>query len=290
MRYISPLRYPGGKGRLAPYITRLIAAQPTRPVSYAEPFAGGAGSALRLLVDEQVKSIHINDLNPGIGAFWRCVFYHTESLAARVETDDVSIEAWHRARAIYGSPTEQSDLDLGFATFLLNRCNRSGILNARPIGGLAQNGNWKIDARFNRKALSKRIRFLGQYRHRVTVAQEDGRDFIRGLSTLGKAVLVYADPPYLAQGDALYLDFLTEDDHAELAALLRSSEFPWLLTYDTNERVTADLYRGLRTVEFDIAHTAQVQHVSSEYAVFGPHLVVPSLDILGSTDARWIVA
>jgi DNA adenine methylase len=290
MRYISPLRYPGGKGRLAPYITRLIAAQPVRPSSYAEPFAGGAGAALRLLVDEEVRSIHINDLNPGIAAFWRCVFYNTETFAARIENDDVSVAAWHKARAIYTDPSGQSDLDLGFATFFLNRCNRSGILRARPIGGLEQSGNWKIDARFNRKALSERIRFLGQYRRRTTVTQEDGRDFIHNMSAHDKNVLVYVDPPYLVQGNGLYLNSMKEDDHAELAVLLRESRFPWLLTYDANERVTGDLYRGLRTVEFDIAHTAQVQHVGSEYAVFGPQLVVPSLGVLGSTNARWVVA
>jgi DNA adenine methylase len=290
MRYISPLRYPGGKGRLAPYITRLIAAQPIRPGSYAEPFAGGAGAALRLLVDEEVRFIHINDLNPGIGAFWRCVFYHTEDFIARIETDDVSVESWRQAREIYMNPAGQSDLDLGFATFFLNRCNRSGILRAMPIGGLGQTGNWKIDARFNRKGLSERIQFLGQYRRRVVVTQEDGREFIRGMSGLGKDVLVYVDPPYLVQGNSLYLNSMKKEDHTELAVLLMGSTFPWLLTYDANERVTGDLYHGLRIVEFDIAHTAQVQHVGSEYAVFGPHLVVPSLDVLGNTNARWVVA
>jgi DNA adenine methylase len=286
---LSPLRYPGGKGRLAPYIARLLVAQEIRPRSYAEPFAGGAGSALRLLVDEHVRSIHINDLNPGIAAFWRCVFYNTEAFAEEIETHDVSIDAWRQARAIYEGPDSNSDLDLGFATFFLNRCNRSGILNARPIGGLEQGGSWKIDARFNRNSLAERVRFLGQYRRRVTVTQRDGRDFIRELAPLQEDVLVYVDPPYLVQGGALYLDYLTVDDHVELAGLLRACEFPWLLTYDVHESVTRDLYQGLRTAEFDIAHTAQVQHVGSEYVVFGPHLVVPSLDVLRGADARWIV-
>ena len=290
MRYLSPLRYPGGKGRLAPYIIRLLDAQHIRPTSYAEPFAGGAGAALRLLVEEQVRSVHINDLNPGIAAFWRCVFYNTETFVSRVESDPVNVDAWYKAKEIYDHPAGQSALDLGFATFFLNRCNRSGILNARPIGGLDQSGNWKIDARFNRTTLSERIRFIGQYRRRTTITQLDGRDFIRDLPSIAKDVLVYVDPPYLTQGEELYLDFLTEADHAELAALLRVSNFPWILTYDVNERVTSNLYQGLRTVEFDIAHTAQVQHVGSEYAVFGPHLVVPTLDVLGATDARWVVA
>jgi DNA adenine methylase len=290
MRFLSPLRYPGGKGRLAPYITRLIAAQPVRPKSYAEPFAGGAGAALRLLIEEEVRSVHINDLNPGIAAFWRCVFYQNEDFISRIKADDVSIDAWHRAHAIYMSPAGQSDLDLGFATFFLNRCNRSGILRGRPIGGLDQTGTWKIDARFNREALSARVSFLGQYRRRVSITQQDGRDFICALSDFGKDVLVYVDPPYLVHGNSLYLDSLKAEDHAELAALLKKSVFPWLLTYDTNERVTADLYKGLRIIEFDIAHTAQVQHIGSEYAVFGPHLVVSNLDVLGSTNARWVVA
>ena len=288
MRYLSPLRYPGGKGRLAPYIARLLSAQLVRPHSYAEPFAGGAGAALRLLVDEEVHSIQINDLSPGVAAFWRCVFQETEAFAQRVEKDEISLDAWNEARSIYEKPAGKSDLDLGFATFFLNRCNRSGILTARPIGGLDQSGRWKIDARFNREGLASRVRFLGQYRHRVTVTQQDARDFIRGLGPIGKQVLVYVDPPYLVQGDGLYLSSLNLNDHRELSQLLRSSTFPWILTYDVHERITRELYKGLRTVEFDIAHTAQVQHVGSEYAVFGPSLMVPGLDILGNTEARLI--
>ena len=289
MRYLSPLRYPGGKGRLAPYIARLLAAQLPRPRSYAEPFAGGAGAALRLLVDEEVRSIHINDLSPGIAAFWRCVFHETEALARHIEEDEISVEAWREARETYENPDGKTDLDLGFATFFLNRCNRSGILTARPIRR-TRSSRTVEDRRtiHDRQSLAARVRFLGQYRQRVTITQQDGRHFIRDLEPLGKRVLVYVDPPYLLHGDGLYLDSLSLGDHTELSAMLRSSGLPWLLTYDVHERITRDLYSGLRTVEFDIAHTAQVQHVGSEYAVFGPSLIVPSLDVLGRTDARWI--
>uniref|UniRef100_UPI00404B41F4 DNA adenine methylase n=1 Tax=Brachybacterium sp. GPGPB12 TaxID=3023517 RepID=UPI00404B41F4 len=68
MRYLSPLRYPGGKARLAPYLARLITAQDPEPRQYAEPFAGGAGAALHLLHDGVVDRIHLNDLNPGIAS------------------------------------------------------------------------------------------------------------------------------------------------------------------------------------------------------------------------------
>lgn len=46
---------------------------------------------------------------------------------------------------------KHSMLEIGFATFFLNRTNRSGILKAGVIGGKAQLGKWKIDVRFNKK-------------------------------------------------------------------------------------------------------------------------------------------
>ncbi len=289
-RFLSPLRYPGGKGRLAPYIQRLLAAQVRRPRVYAEPFAGGAGAALRLLVDEHIRSIQINDLDAGIAAFWQCVFFDTNALARRIEESSVSLASWHQARQTYLNPKGVEAIDLGFATFLLNRCNRSGILSARPIGGLQQTGTWKIDARFNRTELAGRVRFLGEYRRRVSVTNVDAREFLRNIRPMREDVLAYVDPPYLVQGNDLYLDTLSPADHEELAGLLKDAPFPWLLTYDADERVTSSLYSGLRAVEFKIPHTAQRQHVGSEYMVFGPKLNVLDLRILGASSARWIAS
>jgi DNA adenine methylase len=265
-----------------------LASQTIRPFSYAEPFAGGAGAALRLLVDEEVRTIYINDINPGIAAFWRCVFYHTEPLAAMIENSVASVDAWYGAQQIYESPADMEDLALGFATFFLNRCNRSGILDARPIGGLDQSGPWKIDARYNRDALAQRVRFLGGYRKRVLVSQEDARVFMRRLDSEAGKVMVYADPPYLAQGTDLYLDRLTIADHTELAALLLAAKFPWILTYDADESVVRKLYSGLRAAQFKIAHTAQLQHIGTEFAVFGPQLSIPNIDLLPEAAASWV--
>lgn len=289
-RYLSPLRYPGGKARVAPYLAALIRQQPKRPTVYAEPFAGGAGAALRLLVDEVVRTVRLNDLSPCIAAFWRCVFFDTEAFAKRIENASVNVERWHEARAVFASPTQQTDAELGFATFYLNRCNRSGILNARPIGGLDQSGDWKIDARFNRADLAARVRHLGQYRRRVQVTQLDAREFLSLLEPMAGDVFAYVDPPYIVQGEELYLDSLSYDDHRELAAQLRRTHLPWLLTYDVSERVTEELYSGLRTAEFNISHTAQHQHVGRELAVFGPTLNVDGIELLAGANAEWVNA
>lgn len=286
-RYLSPLRYPGGKARLAPFVAKLISAQRPRPSVYAEPFAGGAGAALRLLVDEHVDEVWLNDLNPGIAALWRSVVERPFELSARVRSARVDLEAWHDARETYRA-LPPDDVELGFATLFLNRCNRSGILDAGPIGGLAQTGAWKIDARFNHRALADRIDLLGGYRARIRVSELDAREFLRQieLDERRSSTLVYVDPPYLGQGDNLYLNKLTAHDHGELAAQLVGSDLKWFLTYDADPRIPGELYPDLPCVEFDIAHTAQNQHVGVEYAVFSANLENVPGRLMASGDSR----
>ncbi|MET7971702.1 DNA adenine methylase [Streptomyces mirabilis] len=290
MRYISPLRYPGGKARLASYIKHLIDSQNPRPTHYAESFCGGAGAALKLLTDGTVDHIHLNDADPGIAAFWRCVFTKTSELAAMVRGAEVTIDGWRKAAETYANPIGKDDLDLGFATFFLNRCNRSGILRARPIGGYEQKGKWKIDARFSHEALAKRIEFLGTYGKKVSLSQQDGRQHIRNLETLGANVLAYVDPPYLVQGDRLYMDSLSSEDHSELASVLSESAIKWFLTYDAESRITESLYPNHRCIQFEISHSAQVRHLGVEYAVFSDGLQVPEFEgVIGKGDYLWLM-
>jgi DNA adenine methylase len=253
-----------------------------------EPFAGGAGVGLRLLFDEYADEVVLNDLNPGIAAFWRCLFNDPDALLDQLATCVPSVEMWQRQRAIYEA-ARSDDAELGFATFFLNRTNRSGILNARPIGGLEQTGKWAMTARFDKDTLAERIRRLASYASRVTICEEDGVGLME--RELGdKDLFVYADPPYLVQGDDLYLDTFAWADHQRLAELLRSHKDGWLLTYDADPRIVDELYVGLRCAVFSTSHTAAVQHVGTEYAVFAPRLVIPSLEWLGSQPAEFVVS
>lgn len=282
IRYLSPLRYPGGKSRLAKFVGTLLESQTSRPTRYVEPFAGGAGVGLRLLVDELVDEIVLNDLNSGIAAFWRSVFERPDELLAKLDGCAVTIDEWHSQRAVYLAEPDD-DVDLGFAFFFLNRTNRSGIPDGRPIGGYEQTGTWKIDARFDKTGLAERIRALSSYSTRVSIHQIDGVVLTERYIDDPDAI-VYADPPYLGKGDRLYLNTLGWDDHLRLAGLLKAGG-RWLITYDADPRVTDDLYVGLRCAEFTLSHSAAVQHVGREYAVFSPSLAIPSLEGLGHTAA-----
>lgn len=288
MRYLSPLRYPGGKARLAPYLERLITAQPTQPSRYAEPFAGGAGAALKLLRDDVVEHIHLNDLNPGIAAFWRSITEQPEEFCRLIESTDLTIEQWHIQRDRYLHPDGLTDLEFGFATFFLNRTNRSGILGARPIGGLDQKGKWKLDSRFNREGLITRVQLIAGLRERIHITQQEGLDFLASIAHHGDDLFVYADPPYLVQGEGLYLHAFDERDHLQLAEHLAASACPWMLTYDDDPRITDTLYGDGRCARFPIAHTAHKQHVGSEAVIFSSKLIVPDMELTTGRIAQWV--
>lgn len=277
----SPLRYPGGKAKLAPFLADAIHG---RRIGVAcEPFAGGAGASLRLLLDEYVEAIVLNDIEPGIAAFWRAVFTSPAELAELIEHAETSVDEWHRQHEIATSPARGDDVTLGFATFYLNRTNRSGILRGRPIGGLDQTGAWKIDARFNREALARRVRRLGLYANRVTVLEEDGLDVVR--RHLADDTLIYADPPYLVRGGRLYLNAMSWADHSDLAAELCESDKPWIVTYDRDPRVL-ELYPDHRRAEFGLTHSAGPAHGGREYAIFSPAIARPDIARLGQ-GAQW---
>lgn len=279
---ISPLRYPGGKGALAPFLGRLLQQQTPACEAYVEPFAGGAGAALRLLYDEYVSEIVLNDINPGIAAFWRAVFENTSSLADRVLHAEITIRQWREQQALYRSNEALPDLDLGFATFFLNRTNRSGILDGGPIGGMLQTGVWKMDARFNREALAWKVREIGRYRNRVTVLQEDALDVVRRY--VDQRHFIYADPPYLQKGGDLYVDTLSWADHQRLAAILTNAASRWMVTYDHDPRVL-QLYPKSRRASFNISHRAREQHVGQEFAIFANSVRVSDLVGLGAQPA-----
>lgn len=288
VRFASPLRYPGGKGALAPFLARLIAAQRPRCTLYVEPFAGGAGAALRLLFNEQVDAVLLNDIDPGISAFWRAVLMDNGAFIDMIEHCELSIDEWTRQREIYADGQRMSDLEFGFATFYLNRTNRSGIIDARPIGGLNQTGRWLLDARFNRKTLAERVRDIGRFKSRIEVSSQDGIELTQEfLASEDDEVFLYADPPYLDKGSDLYLDTLKWDDHLNLAKILNASIRCWMISYDIDPRVRKELFPKRRCARFAIKHTAGTQHMGSEYVIFSDRTVIDDLRGLSTGRARF---
>jgi len=236
-RYHSPLRYPGGKAVLSNFLRKVIELNGIADGVYAEPFAGGAGSALALLYSEHVQEIILNDVDKNIYAFWHSVLGNTDEFIKLIWETPVTIKEREQQKNILLNYNDYTLTEVGFAAFYLNRCNRSGILNAGPIGGNEQSGKWKIDARFNKTDLAKRIEMIGLYNKRIQVFNYDAIDFVNKkiLNRLGEndKILVYFDPPYFQNGHQLYLNYYTDKDHIILSNFLKNlTSFHWVLTYD----------------------------------------------------------
>lgn len=274
----SPLRYPGGKGALYARLREIIRANGLAGCTYVEPYAGGAGAALSLLTTGQVSQIVINDLDPAIHAFWKTATEDTQYMRERTLAVDLSVDEWRRQKRIYAERGEGDPRRFGFAAFYLNRTNRSGVLNGGPIGGIDQTGNYKLDARFNRKTLDERFRLIGLYAGQIKVTSQDGRDVIRSYMRKRNA-FIYADPPYFEKAGSLYMNSFTAEDHSRLANLLNSNpNGNWLLTYDNVQQVH-DLYPTRRRREFGLYYSAHRVTKATELMIIS--------DALGDVEDGW---
>lgn len=269
----SPLRYPGGKASLYPLIDGIIAANNLDRPTYVEPFAGGAGVALSLLMLEKVDRIVINDFDRAIYSFWKALLNDTEKFITTMMRTPVTVPEWRRQKKVYTNK-RSAYFSIGFATFFLNRTNRSGVLNAGPIGGHDQTGAWKIGARFNKKDLAARIRKIAFYKDKIELKNEDG--ILLAKRMIGKKnTIVYLDPPYYIQGSRLYLNHYKERDHQNLAKLLNSKKSGhWLLTYD-NVRQIRKLYPKRRINTFALNYHVRDSRKGSEILVISDDLKLP---------------
>jgi DNA adenine methylase len=276
-RSSSPLRYPGGKTCLYDLASHILRLNRLERAHYAEPYAGGAGLALTLLFNGHVSEIHLNDVDRSIWSFWHSVLNATDELAALVAETPVTLATWAAQRAIYLNPDDYDDLALGFATFFLNRTNRSGIIKGGGvIGGLDQTGNYKMDCRFNREDLIKRIRRIAKYRSRIHLNMLDALEFIDIADVQLPARSFFCiDPPYFNKGSSLYTSYYAPEDHLAVSQSVLGLEHPWILTYDNVPEIT-HLYKSRRQFGFDVNYSVQTKRIGSELLVASKGLKLPS--------------
>ncbi len=252
--HYSPLRYPGGKTFLWPFLDKVIRNNGLSNITYVEPFAGGAGAALALLLMERVERVVINDLDKAIYSFWESAIFDSERFIEKIYSTPINITEWKRQKRIHHD-RRSSLFNLGFATFFLNRTNVSGILDGGPIGGMDQRGPWKLNARFNKDTLAHRIRELAFYKNRISVSNRDGIDLVKEYLKR-ENTFVYLDPPYYEKGSTLYLNHYKNADHKALASQLNCrKDAHWLLTYDNRTEIRS-LYLGRHIIDFTLNYNA----------------------------------
>lgn len=275
-RPASPLRYPGGKRKIVNFVKALLRENGLLDGNYAEPYAGGAGVALSLLFQEYSRKIHINDKSRSIYAFWHSVVHDSENFIALINDTKVSIEEWHRQRDVQKSKETADLLTLGFSTFFMNRTNRSGIIAGGVIGGLKQDGKWKLDVRFDKKSLIERIRKIARYRQRISVYNLDAIDFIQNiLPAIPSPSLLNLDPPYYIKGQSVYDNFYEHDDHVKIAQVVSQLDTPWIATYDNVPEIIV-MYKKFRQKSYGLCYTAGKKQRGTEIMIFSKRLRIPA--------------
>lgn len=280
----SPLRYPGGKSSFSRLLAEFIELNNLQDGVYVEPYAGGAGAGLNLLFSERVNNIIINDADRFIYLFWKSILFDTERFIKLINDTPISIDEWQRRRQILQSAQSYPELEIAFSTFYLNRCNRSGILYAGPIGGQSQTGKWRLDARFNKKELIRRMGKIALFNSRISVYNLDAIEFIEQcvlpLAVPNNRLLVYLDPPYYSKGDQLYLNYYAAEDHITLAEFINAQVgFKWIISYDNVPQVR-QLYGERATNVFFLYYSAHSAKVGSEVVIYCPNCVRPDISTI----------
>ena len=278
MRFNTPLRYPGGKGKLSNFMLNVIEVNNLSPIHYAEPYAGGAGLALKLLDLNVAERIFLNDINLSVYAFWHSVLNNADTLCSMIYNTPVTMDEWYKQKEIINSTKNYDLLTIGFSTFFLNRTNRSGILKGGVIGGKNQDGEWKLDARYNKNDLISRIKNIHAEKNRIELFNLDAIEFINNVVTkLPKNSLTYLDPPYYVKGKGLYINHYGHQDHVDVAKVVQSEiKTPWIVSYDNTPEIR-DMYKT-QSLMYGINYSAQDRYKGSEAMFFSELLKIPVTD------------
>lgn len=280
MHQYSPLRYPGGKSKLTKYIKKMIETNNLLDGIYVEPYAGGAGVAICLLMQEYVSSICINDINKSIYAFWHAVLHQTDELCQLIHDTEVTVENWDIQKEVQKNTDNYSMLELGFSTFFLNRSNRSGIIKGGIIGGRNQDGKWKIDARYNKKNLIDRIEKISLYGNRIKLYNLDASDFISTvIPSFPEKTFIYLDPPYFNKGQDLYENHYKPEDHSNVYEQVSTKlKHKWIITYDNVQEIK-DLYGKYRQQVYSLSYSAATRYQGKEVMIYSDNIIIPEENI-----------
>ncbi|WP_339210794.1 DNA adenine methylase [Aeribacillus sp. FSL K6-8210] len=275
-RTTSPLRYPGGKNKFYKKMVSILERNKINNVTYVEPFAGGAGLAISLLINNKVKKIILNDYDRAIFAFWYSILNYTDDFCQKIIETDINISEWYKQKEIQNRKHTVDLFELGFSTFFLNRTNRSGILKAGPIGGYRQTGKYKIDCRFNKEVLITTIKNIAAYKNNIELTNLDALDFINQLKNFdSENYFIFFDPPYYNNGKELYVNFYTHEDHITLSHSINNDlkDFRWIMTYDNCDEIK-QIYKTYKKTYFKLTYTAGKARNATE-VVFYNNIIIP---------------
>ena len=281
--YYSPLRYPGGKGKLASFMEYMIDQLGHRGGTYIEPFAGGAGIAMELLLRNVVSRIVINDYDKAVWSFWKAILTETDRFVEEIRMVPLTVDEWQKQHEILVTQNDKYSFELGFAAFYMNRTNRSGIIKGGVIGGQEQAKDWKMDVRFRREELVTRIQRIAARKKDIKLYNKDVNSFIKNYVPLYEEnALIYFDPPYFRKGQQLYMNFFNYKDHVRIEQEIREHvNCDWIITYDYEPQIE-EIYHNYNLRLYDLNYSVSTKRKANELMIFKDGIFIPSDEELNS--------
>ena len=270
----SILRYPGGKTQLAKFVSNLIAINKIKSPIYCEPFSGGSGVSMELLLTNKVNSVILNDLDPSIYSIWFAILHDTDNLVDAIQAMPITMDEWYRHKIpVY-------DFRLAVSALFLNRTNRGGIITGGPIGGHEQKSKYSLDCRFNKVGIVKKIRAIAEQSHRIRLYMLDAKDLINGvlLRENPDQLFTFFDPPYYKQGQALYKNAFNHEDHETLSKSIKMmNAYKWITTYDECPEIQS-IYSDYRLYTYKLRYSVNQFRKANEYLFASPTTKIKSYD------------
>lgn len=278
----SILRYPGGKTQLAKFVSNLITINKMKNPIYCEPFSGGSGVSMELLLTNKVDSVILNDLDPSIYSIWFAILHDTDKLIDTVQSMPITMDEWYRHKDIYSELKDIPvyDFRLAVSALFLNRTNRGGIITGGPIGGYAQKSKYSLDCRFNKAGIVKKIHTIAEQRHRIRLYMLDAKDLINDilLQESLEQLFTFFDPPYYKQGQALYKNAFNHEDHVSLSETIKKMDkYKWIATYDECPEIKS-IYADYRLYTYKLRYSVNQFREANEYLFASPTTKLKSFD------------
>ena len=278
----SILRYPGGKTQLSKFVSNLISINKIKNPIYCEPFSGGSGVSMELLLTNKVNSVILNDLDPSIYSIWFAILHDTDKLIDVVQSMHITMDEWYHHKDIYSKLKDIPvyDFRLAVSALFLNRTNRGGIITGGPIGGHEQKSKYSLDCRFNKASIVKKIYAIAEQRHRIRLYMSDAKDLINDvlLQENPEQLFTFFDPPYYKQGQALYKNAFNHEDHVALVASIKTmDEYKWITTYDEYPEIQS-IYSEYRLFTYKLRYSVNQFRKANEYLFASPATKLKSFD------------
>lgn len=276
----SPLRYPGGKGKMYNHIKNIIIKNNLLGCSYCEVFAGGAEVALRLLVEGIVSRIIINDLDFRIYSFWYSIFNFTDEFLDMIDKKEITLEERLIQKKINKTCDDKKILEVGFSTFYLNRVNRSGVISAGPISSKKNSEKYSLGCRYNKEELKGRIKKISQYRDKIEVSGKDANILLEELKERTDDLFLFIDPPYYTQGKKIYLNYFNEYDHIKLHDKINQIAFrnniKYIVTYDDVDEIN-EIYSDYVPEKYYLTYTLEKKTKGKEVLFYSANLRIQDI-------------